>query len=297
MRSFTIPSWSPTWRSNHARSRSWLLAFVTVRKRSPRSRYVNRSSSTPPRSLHSSEYWAPRPAIRDTSLESSRCSSASAPCPDVSTSPMWLTSTLPARSRTAMCSSRMPAYCTGISQPANGTSFAPAATWRSCSGVRLSVCVPAAMRRAGPYHRAATRNSGASGPCSWPSNRGQAVDAGGVVLRLVLGERARPAGSQLLRRPRVLVRTEALVRAQHDHDPAVLAQVRDRLGAAADDIQIRDGAVVEYAQAPDRPLRRDVDVPVVATRRGADEEQRLTSDPRTQAIVDAVVDTSHGRRR
>ena len=34
----------------------------------------------------------------------------------------------------------MPAYWTGISQPANGTSLAPAATWRSYSGVRLSVC-------------------------------------------------------------------------------------------------------------------------------------------------------------
>ena len=70
--------------------------------------------------------------------------------PEVSISPMWLTSKIPARSRTAMCSSRMPPYCTGISQPANGTSLAPAATWRSCSGVRLSVSVPAAMRGAGP---------------------------------------------------------------------------------------------------------------------------------------------------
>ena len=33
--------------------------------------------------------------------------------------------------RTARCSSLMPAYWTGISQPANGTSLAPAATWRS----------------------------------------------------------------------------------------------------------------------------------------------------------------------
>ena len=33
----------------------------------------------------------------------------------------------------------MPSYCTGISQPANGTSFAPAATWASKRGVRLSV--------------------------------------------------------------------------------------------------------------------------------------------------------------
>ena len=43
------------------------------------------------------------------------------------------------------CSSLMPAYCTGISHPANGTSFAPAATCRSYSGVRLSVSVSAAI--------------------------------------------------------------------------------------------------------------------------------------------------------
>ena len=36
----------------------------------------------------------------------------------------------------------MPSYWTGISQPANGTSRAPAATWRSCRGVRFSVSVP-----------------------------------------------------------------------------------------------------------------------------------------------------------
>ena len=63
---------------------------------------------------------------------------------------MWLTSNTPARSRTAMCSSRIPPYWTGISQPANGTSFAPAATWRSCSGVRLSVSVPAPIWALGP---------------------------------------------------------------------------------------------------------------------------------------------------
>ena len=38
---------------------------------------------------------------------------------------MCETSKIPAWSRTARCSSWMPAYCTGISQPANGTSFAP----------------------------------------------------------------------------------------------------------------------------------------------------------------------------
>ena len=34
---------------------------------------------------------------------------------------MWLTSNSPARVRTAMCSSTMPEYSTGMSQPPNGT--------------------------------------------------------------------------------------------------------------------------------------------------------------------------------
>src|SRR4051794_23777422 len=40
----------------------------------------------------------------------------------------------------------MPSYCTGISQPANGTSFAPAALWRSWRGVRCRVAATAAGR-------------------------------------------------------------------------------------------------------------------------------------------------------
>ena len=58
---------------------------------------------------------------------------------------MCETSNTPARSRTAWCSARMPSYCTGISQPANGTSRAPAATWRSCRGVRWRASEPAAI--------------------------------------------------------------------------------------------------------------------------------------------------------
>ena len=41
----------------------------------------------------------------------------------------------PAAERTARCSSRMPPYWIGISQPANSTIFAPSASWRSSSGV------------------------------------------------------------------------------------------------------------------------------------------------------------------
>ena len=50
----------------------------------------------------------------------------------VSISPMWRDVEDAARRRArATCSARMPSYWTGISQPANGTSLAPAATWRS----------------------------------------------------------------------------------------------------------------------------------------------------------------------
>jgi len=48
---------------------------------------------------------------------------------------------MPHASRTAMCSSRTPVYCTGISQPAKSTRRAPAASWRSNSGVRRSIGV------------------------------------------------------------------------------------------------------------------------------------------------------------
>src|SRR6187397_2553819 len=52
---------------------------------------------------------------------------------------MWPRSNRPARFRTALCSAMMPVYWTGISQPAKGTIFAPSATWRSKSGVRLNL--------------------------------------------------------------------------------------------------------------------------------------------------------------
>ena len=51
---------------------------------------------------------------------------------------MWLTSNSPARVRTAMCSSVIPEYSTGMSQPANSTMRAPLATCTACSGVLRS---------------------------------------------------------------------------------------------------------------------------------------------------------------
>ncbi len=93
----------------------------------------------PPSGWHSSEYCTCPTARVDASLVVRRWTAASASGPSISNSPMWLTSNRPTARRTARCSSTMPAYCTGISQPPNGTIRAPALTWTSNSGVRLSV--------------------------------------------------------------------------------------------------------------------------------------------------------------
>ena len=101
--SFTVTSNAAAWRSNQARSFSWFEAFVTVRKRSSR-RYVKRSSSTPPSSLHSTEYCAPPGTIVVTSFDRIRWRNSSACGPVVSISPMCETSNTPACVRTATCS-------------------------------------------------------------------------------------------------------------------------------------------------------------------------------------------------
>src|SRR5436190_734836 len=51
--------------------------------------------------------------------------------------PMCEMSNTPACSRTALCSSTIPAYCTGISHPAKGTMRALRATCFSCRGLRF----------------------------------------------------------------------------------------------------------------------------------------------------------------
>src|SRR5436190_8656780 len=48
---------------------------------------------------------------------------------------MWLTSKRPAEVRTAWCSSIMPEYWTGISQPPKSTILAHRARWTEFSGV------------------------------------------------------------------------------------------------------------------------------------------------------------------
>ena len=82
-------------------------------------------------------------------------------------------------------------------------------------------------------------------------------------------------------------------RAQHHDDPPVVAEVRDRLGAAAHEVQVGERVLVEYPERLDRALRRDVDMAAGAGRGSADEEHPLRRDPRGQTVVDAVVELPH----
>ena len=82
--------------------------------------------------------------------------------------------------------------------------------------------------------------------------------------------------------------------AEHDADAAVLAQVRDRLGAAAVDVEVGDRVLVEDREGPDRPLGRDVDVALAVERRRGHEEQRLARDPVALVVGELVVDLRHG---
>ena len=111
-------------------------ALTTSRKWSLARRYTSRSSTKAPRSVVKAAYWAWPIANLAASLLVMRWMPASASRPATSIWPMWLTSNNPARVRTAKCSSVMPLYSTGISQPPNGTKRAPIATWRAYSGVR-----------------------------------------------------------------------------------------------------------------------------------------------------------------
>ncbi len=92
-----------------------------------------------------------------TSLVQTASRKAQAPRPEASHTPMWATSNRPAAPRTARCSSTTLLYQTGISQPANGTIFAPSALWVSWSGVNRSGC------SAGSFHAKSGSGADAAG--------------------------------------------------------------------------------------------------------------------------------------
>src|SRR5207245_11748028 len=81
--------------------------------------------------------------------------------------------------------------------------------------------------------------------------------------------------------------------AEHHDDAPVLARVRDRLRAAADEVEIPDLARAEDPEPAQVALRRHVDVAVRGQRRRRDEEQMLPLDPGGELLVDLLVDLPH----
>ena len=83
-----------------------------------------------------------------------------------------------------------------------------------------------------------------------------------------------------------------LERAQHEHDPAVLPQVRNRLRAAADIIEIRQRTRVEHAKRIE-PFRRQIDVASGAQGRRSHEKHLLSPDECFQTRVDLFECLAH----
>src|SRR5438067_3387926 len=88
-----------------------------------------------------------------TWLVKTRSTRVRAPVPANDSRPMWLMSNRPAAVRTALCSSAMPVYWMGMSQPPNSTRRAPWARCRSYRGVRKAMALPLGAR-AGAQPRA-----------------------------------------------------------------------------------------------------------------------------------------------
>src|SRR6478752_5247564 len=95
-----------------------------------------RSSTTPPASSQQRVYCAEPGSMRRRSLVRHALTKSAAPGPVTEALPRWLTSKIPTRSRTAVCSATTPppGYSIGISQPPKSAILAPSATCRSCRG-------------------------------------------------------------------------------------------------------------------------------------------------------------------
>src|SRR5918996_2948916 len=166
---------------------------------------------------------------------------------------MCETSNIPALVRTATCSCRIPSYWTGISQPAKGTSRAPAASCRSNRGVRRRVSAVDGKRPRGyPLGRSAL-TAGLSCFAPVVSVRSRTVARGPPTLRDPAGEVVRrdpqacievePVGVRALRadsRVEVqLVAAEAmrLLEAPVEQGSAVAAAARIREGREVVDVE------------------------------------------------------------
>src|SRR5690606_11679687 len=173
----------------------WRAPGPPVVPYTPRSRSM--SSSTDASSGSSRWVYCVRPAeILPRSLVNAACSRSSAPGPVTRTVPRWLTSKTAASVRHAWCSASVPVgYWIGISQPPNGTIFAPSARWRLSSGDVLRVTAAEATSPAGAASRRSAALARRPAGCARPGRGllavagGEQLDDGGVDLVLHAVER------------------------------------------------------------------------------------------------------------
>lgn len=81
--------------------------------------------------------------------------------------------------------------------------------------------------------------------------------------------------------------------APHQGDPAVLAQMRDRLRGAPGEVQVGHGQFVENGEGAAEPFGGEVDRAVPGQGRGRGEEEGLCLDEGAEAAVDALIGLSH----
>jgi hypothetical protein len=83
-----------------------------------------------------------------------------------------------------------------------------------------------------------------------------------------------------------------LKRTQHDDNAPVLSQMRNRLGAATDVIQIRESVGVKDAKRVES-LWRQVDVTARTQWTCGDKEHPLGSNELSKGLIDLFVDLTH----
>src|SRR5436190_2252780 len=113
------------WACSHDRTAARGPALQTMKNRSGARQVTITSSRIVPSSRRRCVYRA-RPGVDGMSFAPRKSTNAWDSRPSMKILPMWLTSKRPTAFRTVRCSSTMPAYWRGISQPANSMNRAPA---------------------------------------------------------------------------------------------------------------------------------------------------------------------------
>ena len=85
--------------------------------------------------------------------------------------------------------------------------------------------------------------------------------------------------------------------AEHEHDPAVLAEMGDRLDTTAGSVQVPDALRVDHGELAIVALWRAVHEPVARERCRSDEEHRLGQQEARETIVDRGISPTHLRDR